>query len=147
MFAEFWTKATGPLFESAELKNIRHCASPLRFLERMPSHISHILGYFPINSSSISLVIADPIPPPLSFSVINDTISKTYKVISVSQYSELMNLKDGELQAHLKELEASGWKHVDSTLHIPSDANAVKPKQTAEVLQFEQFGKILAPLR
>lgn len=58
-----------------------------------------------------------------------------------------MHLKDAELQAHLKELEASGWKQVDGALHIPSDASALKPKQTAEVLQFEQFGKILAPLR
>lgn len=74
-------------------------------------------------------------------------ISKTYRKIKTEEYAKLVNLSGAELDAHLKDLEAAGWKVTGDSLNIPSDANLVKPKPTAEVLQFEQFGKILAPLR
>jgi hypothetical protein len=86
---------------------------------------------------------------PFHFSsqVITDVIGKTYKAIKTEQYASLVNLYGTELAAHIAELEAAGWKQNGDSLHIPSDLNTVKPKPTAEVLQFEQFGRILAPLR
>lgn len=81
------------------------------------------------------------------FSVITDIIAKTYRSINVEQYATLVNLKDAELKAHIEELSAAGWKQVDGSLQIPTEAGTAKPKPTTEVLQFDQFSKILAPLR
>ena len=78
---------------------------------------------------------------------ITDVVGKTYKAIKTEQYASLVNLSGAELTAHIKELETAGWKQSGDTLSIPSDISTVKPKPTAEVLQFEQFGRILAPLR
>lgn len=131
-FADFWARATGPLFESGDVKKrVRNCT---------------FFSYYAAISLLISWSISDAVSD-LVLAVITDIVAKTYRVISVEQYSALVNLKDAELKAYISDLAAAGWKQVDNNLQIPTEAGTVKPKPTTEVLQFDQFTKLLAPLR